>query len=35
MNTITRKTENIEGTEYTFHLSGEADERHVKGYINF
>ncbi|WP_281631555.1 hypothetical protein [Flavobacterium luteolum] len=33
MNPITRKTENIEGIEYSFHLSTEADQKHVKGYI--
>lgn len=33
MNPITRKTENIDGIEYSFHLSTEADQKHVKGYI--
>jgi hypothetical protein len=33
MNPIAIKTENIEGTEYSFHLSTEADQKHVKGYI--
>ncbi len=33
MNTIIKKTENIEGIEYSFHLSTEADQKHVKGYI--
>lgn len=33
MNPSIRKTEIIEGIEYLFHLSTEADQKHVKGYI--
>lgn len=33
MNPIMRKTENIDGIEYSFHLSTEEDQKHVKGYI--
>ena len=33
MNSIPRKTENIDGIEYSFHLSTEAYQKHVKGYI--
>ncbi|MCC9063714.1 hypothetical protein [Flavobacterium piscisymbiosum] len=33
MNPITRKTENIDGIDYSFHISTELDQKHIKGYI--